>query len=64
MARKQHKLILTDGTETVLPDKPSAAEVQRLIDCTCLDYVMDASDQSLLEDRRRRPSHLEEVISN
>jgi hypothetical protein len=40
MKPRQHKLILTDGTVTVLDAKPSTDEVKKLIGCDILDYVI------------------------
>jgi len=36
---KQHRLIRTDGTETILEKRPSFEEIRRLIGCDALDIV-------------------------
>jgi hypothetical protein len=44
-----YKVILVDGTETIHQDKPSIAEIMRLIDCDCLDTVtIDRKRQTVM----------------
>ena len=49
MKSKQHKMILTDGTETVLPGKPDYRQICEIIGCTGLDTVtLNLRDETVM----------------